>query len=281
MQSNFESHFQKRRNRFYVFMKKIKEIVGILVIVLITLCSCTTETIEQAPMLKRIVEVSVDGSSNTTNLNYNGNKIATIDKVDAFLEFYYTGDLITKIVELTKSNSHKNTLDYFYSGGQLIKITSSDNYVVNYVHNADSSISYEKLTKDANNLEVKIHHGILYFQNGNLSKDEKIFDNAGKGVLVKNTIEIAYDAKKNSLNSILGFNKLLDYSKVISANNAITNIEISSVKNADDDQVTSSIKRYDSQYEYNSNGYPTEIVSEKIIFGGTDSKHVKSQLFYN
>ena len=262
-------------------MKKIKEIVGILVIVLITLCSCTTETIEQAPMLKRIVEVSVDGSSNTTTLNYNGNKIATIDKVDAFLEFYYTGDLITKIVELTKSNSHKNTLDYSYSAGKLTKITSSDNYVVNYVHNADSSISYEKLTKDANNLEVKIHHGILYFQNGNLSKDEKIFDNAGKGVLVKNTIEIAYDAKKNSLNSILGFNKLLDYSKVISANNAITNIEISSVKNADDDQVTSSIKRYDSQYEYNSNGYPIEIVSEKIIFGGTDSKHLKSQLFYN
>ena len=93
-------------------MKKIKEIVGILVIVLITLCSCTTETIEQAPMLKRIVEVSVDGSSNTTTLNYNGNKIATIDKVDAFLEFYYTGDLITKIVEFTKSNSHKNTMEY-------------------------------------------------------------------------------------------------------------------------------------------------------------------------
>lgn len=172
-------------------------------------------------------------------------------------------------------------MEYSYSAGKLTKIISSDNYVVNYVHNTDGSISYEKLTKDANNLEVKIHHGILYFQNGNLSKDEKIFDNAGKGVLVKNTIEIAYDAKKNSLNSILGFNKLLDYSKVISANNAITNIEISSVKNADDDQVTSSIKRYDSQYEYNSNGYPIEIVSEKIIFGGTDSKHLKSQLFYN
>jgi hypothetical protein len=281
LQSNFESRFQKRRNRFYVFMKKFKEIVGILIVVLITLCSCTTETIEQAPMLKRIVEVSVDGSSNTTTLNYNGNKIATIDKVDAFLEFYYTGDLITKIVEFTKSNSQKNTLEYSYSDGKLTKIISSDNYVINYVHNTDSSISYEKLTKDANNLEVKIYHGILYFQNGNLSKDERIFDNTGQGVLVKNTVEIAYDAKKNVLNSVLGFNKLLDYSKVISANNAITNIETSSVKNAGDDQVTSSIKRYDSQYEYNSNGYPTEIVSEKIIFGGSDSKHLKSQLFYN
>jgi hypothetical protein len=262
-------------------MKKIKEIVGILVIVLITLCSCTTETIEQAPMLKRIVEVSVDGSSNTTTLNYNGNKIATIDKVDAVLAFYYTGDLITKIVEFTKSNSHTNTLDYSYRDGKLNKIISSDNYVVNYVHNSDGSISYEKLTKVTNSLEMKVHHGILYFHNGNLIKDEQIFDNAGKGVLAKNIVEIIYDTKKNSLNNVLGFSKLLGYSKVISSNNAITNIEVSSVKNENDYQVTSSIKRNDSQYEYNSNGYPTEIVSEKIIFGGTDSKHVKSQLFYN
>lgn len=262
-------------------MKKLKEIVGVLVVVLVTLCSCTTETIEQTPMLKRIVEVLVDGSSSTTTLNYNGNKIVNIDKTDALLEFYYSGDLITKIVEFTKSNSHKNTLEYSYSSGKLTKIISSDNYVVNYIHNTDNSISYEKLTKDANNLEVKIHHGILYFQNGNLSKDEKIFDNTSQGILVKNTIEIAYDTKKNALNNILGFNKLLDYSKVISTNNAITNIEASSVKNAEDDQITSSVKRYDSNCEYNSNGYPIEIVSEKIIFGGTDSKHLKSQLFYN
>jgi hypothetical protein len=49
----------------------------------------------------------------------------------------------------------------------------------------------------------------------------------------------------------------------------------------DDDQIISSIKRYDSTIQYNSNGYPTEIVSEKIFFGGSDSKHMKSQLFYN
>lgn len=262
-------------------MKKLKEIVGILVVVLMTLCSCTTETIEQVPMLKRIVEVSVDGTSNTTTLNYNGNKIATIDKVDAFLEFYYTGDLITKIVELTKSNSHTNTLEYSYSVGKLTKIISSDNYVINYVHNSDGTISYEKLAKDSNNNDVKIYHGTLYFQNENLIKEEKIFDNTGIGVLVKNTVEIAYDAKNNSLNNILGFSKLLDYSKEVSTNNTIINIEVSSIKNADDDQVTSSIKRNDSQIEYNSNGYPIEIVSEKIIFGGTDSKHLKSQLFYN
>ena len=105
-------------------MKKTKKLVGLLSVFLITLCSCTSDTIEQVQFLKKIVEVSVDGSSNTTTLNYNGNKIVTIDKVDAFLEFYYTGDLITKIVELTKLNSHKNTLEYSYSAGKLTKIIS-------------------------------------------------------------------------------------------------------------------------------------------------------------
>ncbi len=262
-------------------MKISKELVGILVVVLIMLCSCTSETIEQVPMLKKIVEVSVDGSSNTTTLTYNGNKIATIDKVDTFSEFYYTDDLITKIVESDKTTQHINTLDYSYSNGKLVKITSSDNYMLNYIHNSDGTVSYEKLTKDSNNNDVKIYHGTLYFQNENLIKDDKILDNAGKGILAKNILSKQYDNKNNALNNILGFNKLLDYSKTISSNNDISSTETSSVKNIDDDQVISAVKIYNSKYQYNSNGYPTEIVSEKIMFGGADSKHLKSQLFYN
>src|SRR6476660_6192025 len=118
-------------------MKKVKEIVGIVVVLLMTLCSCTNELIEQVSMLKKIVEVSVDGSSNTTLLTYDGNKLVTIDKVDQLSKFYYTGDLITKVVESDKTTQHQNTLEYFYSKGQLTKITSSDNYVINYVHNSD------------------------------------------------------------------------------------------------------------------------------------------------
>lgn len=262
-------------------MKKVKEIVGILVVVLITLCSCTTETIEQVPMLKRIVEVSVDGSSTTTTLNYNGNKIVNIDKADAFLEFYYIGDLITKIVELTKATSHKSTLEYSYSEGKLTKIISSDNYVINYVHNNDGTVSYEKWTKYSNNLEVKNYFGILYFQNENLVKDEITIGDAGSGISVKKSVSIGYDSKNNALKNILGFDKLLDFSKIISSNNEIVGTETSSVKDIDDDQVVSSIKRIDSKYQYNPNGYPVEIVSENIVFGGSNSNHLKSQLFYN
>ena len=262
-------------------MKKAKEIVGIVVVLLMTLCSCTSDPIEQVEFLKKIVEVSVDGASNTTLLTYDGNKLVSIDKEDQLSKFYYTDDLITKVVELDKTTQHQNTLEYFYSKGQLTKITSSDNYVINYIHNDDNSVSYEKLTKDSNNLDVKIYHGILYFQNENLVKDERVLDDAGNGILAKNIVSFGYDYKKNALKNILGFDKLLDYSKIISSNNEILSTAVSSVKDIDEDQVISEIKRYDSEYQYNSNGYPTEIVSKNILFGGSDSNHLKSQLFYN
>jgi len=262
-------------------MKKGNKIMGIVVVVLMTLCSCSNENIDQAPLLKKIVEVSIDGSSNTTTLNYNGNKIVNIDNVDKLSEFYYTDDLITRIVESDKTTQHKNALDYSYSEGKLVKITSSDNYVLNYIHNNDGSVSYEKITKDSNNSEVKIYHGILYFQNENLIKDERILDDAGTGILAKNSVSLEYDYKNNALNNILGYGKLLNYSKTISSNNDVTSTEISSVKNLAEDQVISSIKTYKSKYTYNSKEYPTVIVSENLMFGGKNSNHLKSVLFYD
>lgn len=264
-------------------MKKTNKLVGLVLVFLITLCSCTNENVDpvQIQFLKKIVEVSVDGTSNTTLLTYDGNKIVNIDELDKVSEFYYTGDLITKIIESDKTNQHVNTLQYSYSDGQLVKIISSDNYVLNYIHNTDGSVSYEKLTKDSNNNDVKIYHGTLYFQSGNLVKDHRFLDDAGNDVLAENIVSFEYDHKNNALYQVLGYNKLLDYSKTISLNNAISSSKISSVKHIDDNQVVSSINTYKSKIQYNSSGYPTEIVSENTIFGENDSNHLKTQLFYN
>lgn len=264
-------------------MKKTNKIVWMVLVLLITLSSCTNEVVSQGniQLLKRVVEVSADGSSNTTLLTYDGNKIVNIDKVDKVSTFDYTGDLITKITELDKSNQHINTLQYAYTDGKLTKITSSDNYVLNYIYVKDGSVSYEKLTKDSNNNDVKIYHGTLYFQSGNLIKDEKILDDAGAGILSKITLNVAYDSKNNALYNILGFNKLLDYSVAISSNNGVSSTITASVKNIGEDQATSSINMNLSIYKYDSNENPTEIVSGNILFGGNDSKHVKSLLFYN
>jgi hypothetical protein len=264
-------------------MKKANIIIGILSVFLITLSSCSNENIDQTQvqLLKKVVEVSVDGTSNTTLLSYDGNKIVNIDKFDKHSEFYYTGDLITKIIESDKTNQHVNTVQYLYLNGQLSKITSSDNYVINYIHNSDGTVSYEKLTKDSQNNDVRINHGTLYFQSGNLIKDDKFLDDAGQGILAKNSISLEYDYKNNALNNILGFEKLLNYSKTISSNNDVASTETSYVKHLAEDQVVSSIKMYSNKYTYNLNGYPTVIVSEKLLFGGQNSNHLKSVLFYD
>jgi len=263
-------------------MEKVLKNIGILVLVITTLSSCTSETVEQdVPMLKKIVEVSVDGATTTTNLNYNGDNIVSIDKVDAHLEFYYTGSLITKIVEINKTTSHKNSLDYTYVDGQLNKIISSDNYIINYKQNKDGSISYEKWTKDSNDVAVKVYFGTLFFQNGNLVKDEKVIEDLKKGIVTTKTLTSVFDNRNNALHHILGFDKLLDFAKTASSNNCIIHSESDTEKKLENDQIISSIKRFDKKIQYNASGYPTEIISENIVFGGSDPNHLKSQLFYN
>lgn len=266
-----------------ITMKKTNKLIGLALVLLITLSSCTNESVDQTQtqLLKKIVEISVDGSSNNTLLTYDGDKIVNIDKFDKHSEFYYTGDLITKIVESDKTNQHINTLQYLYLNGQISKITSSDNYVINYIHNSDGSVSYEKLTKDSQNNDVKINHGTLYFQSGNLIKDDKFLDDAGQGILAKNSISLEYDYKNNALNNILGFDKLLNYSKTISSNNDVASTETSYVKHLAEDQIISTVKRYSNKFTYNLNGYPTVIVSEKLLLGGENSNHLKSVLFYD
>lgn len=257
--------------------------MGLAVVALMMFCSCINESVDlvQTQLLKKIVEVSADGTSNTTLLTYDGYKIVNIDEVRKHSEFHYTGDLITKIVDSDKTNQHVNTLEYFYSGGLLTRISSSDNYVINYFHNTDGSVSYEKLTKDAENNDVKIYHGTLYFQSGNLVKDEKFLDDAGSGVLSKKSISLEYDYKNNAFYHIVGFNKLLDFSMTISSNNCTNNTEVAEIKYTNTDQGVSSMNIHKSTYQYDSLGYPIEIVSENTIFGGNDSNHLKSLLFYN
>lgn len=262
-------------------MKYKNKIIGILAVLLLTLSSCTNEGIDnnQFQLLKKMVEVSVDQSSTETVLNYEGNKILTIDKVNLLVEFFYTGDVITKSIESDKTTNRTTIYQYSYSNGQLTKITSSDNYVVTYIYNNDESVAYVKHTKDSNNNDVIVYHGILYFKNGNLIKDEKFLDGTGKDSISKKSVEIVYDTKKNPLINILGFSKLLNYLELISINNKQKWTETSYVEE-NNNQVISSITMYRNELEYDTNEYPIGITSENPIFGAKDSKHLKSMLFY-
>lgn len=264
-------------------MKKAIQILFVSVLLLfITSCSNDDDdNNNEVKLLKRLIEVNQDGSSSTTNFIYNGNQIVSIVSETKSETFIYTGDLITKIIETDKKTGSTTTMEFIYSAVKLTKIISSDNSVLNYVYNEDQTVSYEKTVKNAQNKDVVVFHGVLFFAKNNLVKDQKILDDAGVGIIASNTTNIVYDDKMNALNNIKGYSKLLNYAGLISKNNVVIRTEDSTIKEIANNQIISSIKRYDNKNEYNIQGYPIEITSETLYLGGNDPKHLKSQLFYN
>lgn len=254
-------------------MKKI-----LVLVVFFALFSCSNEDSKQDKLLKSIVEVSDDESSATTFFTYNGNKIESIDEDDKSTVFTYTDNLITQAIILDKTNQHQNLLQYFYDNNQLVQVVSSDNYMINYIHNTDGTVSYEKIQKDN---EMMIYHGVLYFQHGNLMKDERTVYDSDPNVQITKSVIFEYDLRINPMYNVLGFDKLLDYSKNVSFNNSKRSFEISSVLFIEQDQVISSANSYYSSYKYDSNGYPTEVVSDKSFLGNENSNHAKTYFYYN
>jgi hypothetical protein len=248
---------------------------------IITFTSCSNDdNNNQEKLLKRLIEVNEDGSSSTTDFTYSGNQIVTIVSETKSETFTYTGDLITRITSMDIPNQVQTTFDYVYTGTNLTKVICSENYELNFVHNANGTVSYEKTMLDTNNNEVLVYHGTLSFQGANASEDKRVLDNTSTNVLSKEEVSFVYDAKKNPLHNITGYSKLLDRFTTISANNAVSSIEIASNTFLDTNQVTSSSIQYLRNFQYDNSDYPTEIVSDKPVFGNHNPNHLKSLYFY-
>lgn len=120
-----------------------------------TLYSCSNDNNNSVKLLKVIVDVSADGNSTTTFFAYNGNEISSIDGFQEHMDFTYTNGLITKIVSLDKKNKLHHTLEYTYVEGQVVGVKSPNNYIINYSHNLDGTVLYEKLAIDSGIQKVK------------------------------------------------------------------------------------------------------------------------------
>ena len=79
--------------------------------------------------------------------------------------------------------------------GNLVQVESTGKYVIKYIHNPDKMISYERFSSSSSNQIVKEYHGILTVENGNLTYDERIFDNVEEGLIVK-TVGLSNMIKK-------------------------------------------------------------------------------------
>ncbi|MES2576563.1 hypothetical protein [Flavobacterium sp. ZE23DGlu08] len=258
-------------------MKKTKNIFWVLSIFLLTLYSCSNDNDDSLKLLKKVVETSENGTSETTVYTYNGTEIVSIDGVQKRTDFTYTDGLITKTVILNKTNQLSETIEYSYLVGKLVEVESLGNYRINYIHNTDKTVSYERF-RISGNQQVKEFHGTLYFENENLIKNERISDTMPVGITSSESITFDYDAKNNPLYNVLGYKNLLDHMETISSNNSLINTVIATTTNGD--QVLSVANFYKSSFKYDSENYPTERVSETAILANGNTGYLKTQYFY-
>nr|WP_315178506.1 hypothetical protein [uncultured Flavobacterium sp.] len=258
-------------------MKKTKNIFWVLSIFLLTLYSCSNDNDDSLKLLKKVVETSENGTSETTVYTYNGTEIVSINGAEKRTDFTYTDGLITKTVILNKTNQLSETIEYSYLVGKLVEVESLGNYRINYIHNTDKTVSYERF-RISGNQQVKEFHGTLYFENENLIKNERILDTMPVGITSSESITFDYDAKNNPLYNVLGYKNLLDHMETISSNNSLINTVIATTTNGD--QVLSVANFYKSSFKYDSENYPTERVSETAILANGNTGYLKTQYFY-
>lgn len=259
-------------------MKKKIVVIWFLLFFTFIFSSCSNDAEDSMKFLKRIVETSEKGTSETTVFIYNGNEIVSIDGAQKRTAFTYDDGLITKMVILDKKNQRSETIEYKYLKGKLSEVQSLGNYIINYTHNPDKTISYERFSIISASQQVEEFHGTLFFEKENLIKDEKILDNVKPGIISYYNVCYDYDFKKNPLFHVTGFRELLNQNEKISLNNNVVCTVITSISK--DDQIVSSAFLYKSSYTYDLQNYPTERVSETAIFANGNTGYLKTEYFY-
>ena len=193
----------------------------------------------------------------SSKITYNGNKIVSVvDSDGAKIVYTYAGDLITKEEEFAMGNNIDSKVEYSYDNNQLktsvsTEISGTETYKNKkvYTHNSDGTVNYKRYTVNVTTgAETLNSSGKYTFLNGNIVKNEDV---AG----YSSTYE--YDMKNNPLRNILGFDKLLE--EEFSVNNILKRTSTHNGTNP-------SVSTY--EYDYNTNGYPTE--QRSFYNGGID-----------
>ncbi|WP_366186947.1 hypothetical protein [Flavobacterium ovatum] len=242
------------------------------------LFSCTNGQDDEVKYLKNVVETTEGGNVKTSTFLYSGSQLLSIEDDFTIKKFTYTSAFITEIVTTNKSNSVKATVSYTYDDGNLKTVKSIGDYVIRYTHNTDGTVSYEKFDISILNLEIKIHHGVLYFKEGNMIREERILDDVAPSIISKYNVNYDYDFNKNPLHYILGYEKLLDQEGVISTNNYIISTVETTIEK--DNQIISSASFYKNTFKYDAGNYPVEKTSLVSIPHKGISYNLKTTYYY-
>jgi hypothetical protein len=199
-------------------------------------------------LVKKVVYTDIDGSVETNQFTYDGNKIVSIVSSDGSKTNYtYTGNVITKIVNTDEKGILDSAYEYTYNNGKIATSSSivedlDNNYKTTYTHNADGTVSFSenKINKTTGEVIVGYSVGKYTFNGGNLIRNE--YTTEGDKYL--DTFD--FDAKNNPLKNVTGMSLLLDDAEdVVSVNNIV--------------KYTYSGTSDTCVFTYDENGFPTEV----------------------
>lgn len=251
-------------------MKKIAIVFSALILIL-TSCSSDDESNsnQNLILLKKSISTSSSGAVNTINYAYEGNKIISATSNSSKINYFYTGNLITKIEVTNLDEVVTDRFLYVYDSLQRLIQKSSLSITTNngareiLQYNSDSSISFNDYSGDLISQTELFGTGKYFFNGNNKIKEEYTFANDNQTVI--RTFE--YDDKNSPFKNVLNMIYFLNFT----SNNF--NIVFSVTKINGEIQSTGI-----SQYSYNSNNFP--ITESTTSTNGTFPTTVTTQYFY-
>lgn len=253
-----------------------KSIFSIFALVLLSLASCSSDdnaTTDPATssdiLVKRIINTQEDpeGFNDIITFTYNGNKLQEANYLDGTKEkYYYTGDLITKVEYIFEGEVEEQDVFIYDSDGRLIEYKNED--LIEdfeerslFAYNSGNTIT-----------ETTFVGSTPYTRTITIENDEivKIVDNAPGG----KTYKYSYDTKNSPFKNVTGYAKIAyafggDFELLGKKHN------ISLIRNE-----TDSYDYMSNTIQYNSNDYPTRVVSQAAFNSATDIENLTVQYFY-
>ncbi|MEO8235602.1 MAG: hypothetical protein ABI549_09335 [Flavobacterium sp.] len=241
----------------------MKKIILLLIVVALAFTACsksgdepTATSLTSNPNGTLPMKIITTNGTNvvTQDFSYIGNKLARsqFSNVD-YNSYTYTNDLITGIA-VYRSNALDGTVTYTYNGNNklvqtlYLKPSLNQAYKDVYTYNTDGTVSLSKYSGNLTTQNTNTENYKVFFQNGLATKREEY--KLINGIMETEITNYTYDAKNYIFNSVLGYNKLPEYST--SKFGCLNNI-ISATYSATNTAATSTSL---STYTYNDSNYP-------------------------